>query len=572
MGNVLKQLRGEQLRKRERVKNLKKLRVESMVAHKRLLEVSKLGPKREGRVQHRESKLLPAFEREQEWRTGLLLRVKKVRRSIKDAVKKLFVLSHAEGQLRRSMARLRGVALSKARGFSRLSSRLNLWSYRRQKSAQELLHESNKLVSELSRRNQMSRKLKKLKAQRVGEGRLLRRLKIDSADHAKELLRRWGSKTELAIARGRLASDIGRQHLRWSIMFQDLQKIKTVVAALTKKVERQHESHVQAKELHTVWRRMKKERYVEAHLRRVLATRGVLHRHLKRALAEVTIQYEKSMMLVRKLQKRMRYMLHQLKSSRMVVWHLHKEMQAMERGNMVGREMLKTRKTLSARAALGRKLFERVKETRWFLMETLVKTAKTISELRRLRKIEMKVIASLKQTGSVRVGNARMARLIKDWIERRRKLALVLEKDKIAMGRGIEHIKAEMERQKRGLDDLKRRQRKLTQGLRSGERSVLWAHKELKKQAKKLNLMRRYSTRSVSVLKGLHGRRSINKRAFEEMQIRDGHLRKELQKMLAEIGEVERQVAAEKERATGAAHLAHLKISHVEMQLRRGRH
>merc|ERR1712137_2501 len=46
---------------------------------------------------------------------------------------------------------------------------------------------------------------------------------------------------------------------------------------------------------------------------------------------------------------------------------------------------------------------------------------------------------------------------------------------------------------------------------------------------------------------------------------------REVQKFFAEIGKVESQVAVEKARIRGAAHAAHLHMSHIIMQLRRVR-
>merc|ERR1712137_422270 len=482
---VLKQLRREQLEKKDLGKDLKKLRVE-LKAHERLLEVNKLGEKRGGvkRGRETERELRSALEKEDEWRRRLLLRMKRVRTYIKDARKKLFVLSHVEGQFKRSLAGLR-VSLSKVRELSTLSSKLNLWTFREQKSRQELLDEHGRLMREFSRRNGMRRKLRKLVAQRLREAKLARKLEMDFKKHKRELLSGQGRKiTKINIEHVR--SNVRKEHLRWLNMFRDLQRIRSVVAALTKKAHKQHEGSVQAKKRRRAWQGIRRARILEASLRKVFVKRGVLNHRLNRARSEINIQYERSMILLKKMHKRMRYILHEIKSLRRMVKHVHNKIRASERGNMMDREMLKARKALSAKSASGKMLSQRVKRPRLILMKAMEKTAKTISELRRLRRIETKVILSLRQTGSAHTGKARIERWVREWVKRRAKLAFVLQKERITMRREIEHFKVEVTRQKKELDDLHRQQHKFMRRLKRRERSMLWAHKEMKQQTKKL--------------------------------------------------------------------------------------
>merc|ERR1712137_264640 len=99
--NVLNKLRAEQLRKSEIMKGLTKLGFELTAAHERLLEVRKLG-EMQGRVQHGKEigkELFSVFTKDTEWKKRLIERIKKVRKKVKEAIKKVFVLSHAQGQL-----------------------------------------------------------------------------------------------------------------------------------------------------------------------------------------------------------------------------------------------------------------------------------------------------------------------------------------------------------------------------------------------------------------------------------------------------------------------------------------
>merc|ERR1712137_1046525 len=261
--NIMNQLRSEHLQKSAIIRDLTKLGVEFEITNRKLLKIRKLGETQVG-VQHnkgKEKELLSVLSKETEWRKRLMLRMSKVRMKEKEVVKKLFVLRHAQSQLRRFLARVGKAVVSRARGLSKSSSKLNLWSYRRRKSGQKLLHERNRLVSELSRRNHMHRKLRTLVAQRIREARLSRKLRMSSAKHAKELLSGWGRRTELNIARGRLlGSDVAKEHLAWSSMFRDLQKIKSVVSKLTKKVYKESKGFVRARR-NAVWQKTKRERH-----------------------------------------------------------------------------------------------------------------------------------------------------------------------------------------------------------------------------------------------------------------------------------------------------------------------
>merc|ERR1712137_1448044 len=578
--NIVNQVRSEHLKKSEIIRDLTKLGVEFEMTHRKLLKIRKLGERQVG-VQHNEGKekeLLSVLSKETEWRKRLMLRMSKVRMKEKEVVKKLFVLRHAQSQLRRFLARVGKAVVSRARGLSKSSSKLNLWSYRRRKSGQKLLHERNKLVSELSRRNHMSRKLRKLVAQRIREARLSRKLRISSAMHAKELLSgEWERRrTELNIARGRrLASNVAKKHLTWSNMFRDLQRIKSVVATLTKRVHKESGGYVQAKKRHAGWRRTKRARYTETRLMRAFNRKGILNHRLNRARSEFHIQYDRSMMLFKKMQKSIGYIVHEIKSLRVLVRHLHNEIRASEGRTMVNREMLKVGKTLSAKIAWGRKLSARVKRTRRVLMKTMMKAAKTISELKRLRKMEGKVTLRVGQGRLEHMGKARMERFMKKWTKRRAYLALMLEREKIAMGRGIEHLEVDVARQKKELDDIYHRQRKFVQRLQRRERRVMWAHKVSEKQAKrlrwKLALIREEVKRVEVALKGVHGTQSKHKRDLEKVRMHDRHLHKELHTILEEVRKVRHKFAVERVNMRAAIRVVHLRMSHDEMQLRRGR-
>merc|ERR1739845_228105 len=122
-----------------------------------------------GRFTHdeaEEGELLRMLVREQAWKRRLGHKVSKLRETVRTTAEKLFSFSHGEGKLKRSFTGAEGDILSKAHALSRLSSKLKLWTYRKKKSDQEL-HEDAELVSRLSRRNQMSRKLRMLVASRI---------------------------------------------------------------------------------------------------------------------------------------------------------------------------------------------------------------------------------------------------------------------------------------------------------------------------------------------------------------------------------------------------------------------
>merc|ERR1712107_775450 len=200
--------------------DLKKIRFKFKLLHDDLVKVSSKLGRKVGRFTHDEAEereLLRTLGREQAWSRRLAHRVSKLRETLRIAAEKLFSFSLGEGKLKRSFAGAQGDVLSKAHGLSRLSSKLKLWTYRKKKTDQEL-HEDGELVSKLSRRNQMSRKLKKLVTLRIKELRLSRMLRINLAKHIAELQTVQETKREkINIAHGRrLASKIRREHLTLS--------------------------------------------------------------------------------------------------------------------------------------------------------------------------------------------------------------------------------------------------------------------------------------------------------------------------------------------------------------------
>merc|ERR1712137_75424 len=108
--------------------------------------------------------------------------------------------------------------------------------------------------------------------------------------------------------------------------------------------------------------------------------------------------------------KRIRYILGEIKSSRATEKHLQHDIHSNQGGILLNRQILKVDKTLSAKRKRSEIMSERLKRANLFLMETIMKTAKTISELKRLRKLAVKMTLRVRQ-GPANEGKVVTARL-----------------------------------------------------------------------------------------------------------------------------------------------------------------
>merc|ERR1712137_1254806 len=317
---LLNQLRREQLLKSEVVEKLKKIGSELRIIHKKLAKVqNRRGIRRFLHDEERARHLLFLLRKSQAFKGRFTFRVNKVRTKIKDAMKKLFGMRHAERNLRRLLAKMYREVRSKTLGVSRQFWKLSLWHSH--KSRRALDRQQNELTSEFSRHGRARNNLRALKLLRVERVRLLRKLRNNLGKHAKELAdlsgRRRTSAAD-AVARSRwFLSKIMTERIRYSNMLRDLQRIKKGMLLLTKRIMREHTNHAQEEDhRHIVWRKVNRTRSEEARLKQKIVRVGVLNRRLKRVRLKLNFKHRRSMKLFKKIEREIQFLGRQIEKSR----------------------------------------------------------------------------------------------------------------------------------------------------------------------------------------------------------------------------------------------------------------